>query len=306
MNEIVTHANKKSVGDMLKGAREKKGLVFADVQKFIKIHPKYLQALESNDYSVFSGSVHVKGFLKIYSKFLGLNVDEVLAFFRREYDEKTMGKGRIVRPLDMPRFMLTPSLVIAFVSITLVFGFFAYLFYQYRSYTGAPILVIEKPMESVTSSDTSFEVVGRTDRDSTVFLNGQTVTTAPDGSFVTRIELGEGINTLNFLSVSKLGKQTRVLRTVVLKKNDFAPVFGKASKVVLDVSAAKGSSVVVVIADGAKTFEGTMLLDTTRTFEATQSIKLKSLNAGALAIKVNGLDAGTFGKPGEVKEQEFK
>ncbi len=304
MNEVATNTTIKKVGEMLKSAREKKGLTLSDVYKFIKIHPKYLSALENNDYQVFSSPVHIKGFLKIYTKLLELNVDEVLAFFRREYDEKKMGKVRIIKPLENPKALLTPTSVIVFSTLILILLFFSYLFYQYRSYTGNPSLIIEKPLEDDTANVVSFEIVGRVDRDSSVFLNGQKLNVKEDGSFVTIIDLSEGINTLNFLAINKLGKETKLARTVIYKKEQ--PLVGTNGKISLEVSASKGSSVVSVISDGKKIFDGTMLVSTSRVFEASQSIKLKASNSGAISLKLNGEDLGIFGKAGLAKEQEFK
>ncbi len=305
MNDTTTKTSMKRVGDILKYAREKKGLTLTDVHKFIKIHPKYLQAMEDNDYSLFSGPVHVKGFLKIYARLLDLNVDEVLAFFRREYDEKKMGVGRIFRPIETPKVIVTPGSVIALSTIVLVLGFFSYLFYQYKSYTDAPTLVIENPKEDTTLSGDSIEVSGKTDRDSQVLLNSQKLVVDASGNFSTKIGLSEGINVLNFLAVNKLGKQSKLSKNVVVKKDDTAVMENLDKKVVLEVLASKGSSQIHVETDGRKAFDGTMILNTSSLFEATQSIKLKAANSGAIVIKQNGKELGVFGKANEAKEQEF-
>ena len=62
-------AMSKSIGKLLLSQREKKKLTLEDIYKFIKIHPKYLYALENDDYSVFKGKGHAKGLLKIYGEF---------------------------------------------------------------------------------------------------------------------------------------------------------------------------------------------------------------------------------------------
>ena len=70
----------KSIGQILKTARQKKNFSVDDVYKFIKIHPSYLKALENDDYSVFDGRVHSKGFLKIYAEFLELDLREIMLY----------------------------------------------------------------------------------------------------------------------------------------------------------------------------------------------------------------------------------
>ncbi|MBI4091326.1 DUF4115 domain-containing protein, partial [candidate division WWE3 bacterium] len=308
MNEKSVQSAMTKVGDILRNAREKKQLTYHDVYKFVRIHPRYLQALEENDYTLFSSPVHIKGFLKIYCKLLDLNTDELLAFFRREYDEKKMHKARVIKPLSYPRFLITPASIIALTSLFLIFGFFAYLYYQYRSYAGAPSLVIESPKEDATSREDSVEIAGKTDRDSSLFLNGQKIALKEDGSFSLKIDLLDGLNSLNFLSVNKLGKETKVLRTVILRKDrDSAAVRGSSvvGKVVVEISTEELSSFVTVESDGKKVFDGVMPPLTSSTFEASQSVKLRAKNAGALKIKKNGEDLGYLGKEGEEKELEY-
>ena len=157
----------------------------------------------------------------------------------------------------------------------------------------------------MTYSQPTIEVVGKTDRDSNVFLNGQKIDVNPDGTFVTRVDLTEGLNSLNFLAVNQLGRETTILRTVLVKKEEF--VMGENVKdIKVEVLASNGSSSLNVEVDGSKAFEGTILEGTTSVFEASSSIKLKAGNAGAISLKLNGEDIGLFGEEGEQKEQEFK
>ena len=306
MNEVATNQNMKKVGEMLRVARDRKNLSLEDVYKFIKIHPKYLLALEEGNYKVFSSSVHVKGFLKVYSRLLELNVDEVLAFWRREFDESKLNKKRTIKPLENPKLLITPTSVLVFSVLSLVLIFFAYLFYQYRSYSGNPSLVVDRPKQDESVSTGSIEVTGRTDRDSSVFLNGQKVEVGPDGAFALTVDLADGLNSLNFLAINKLGKETKFARNVVKKDMDESRGNSTKSKVILEVSAKEASVALSVFLNGKEAFNGTMLLSTSQVFEASESVRLKTNNAGALRLKLNGVDIGAFGKLGEAKEQEFK
>ena len=209
----------KTVGSILKKAREEKGLSHKEVFQIIKIHPRFLEALEKSDWDVFSSGVHAKGFLKNYAEYLGLNVDEILAFFRRDYDEKKNNKKikSTIRPLSAPRLVVTPGLVLAVATAVFVTLFFGYIIYQYRSFAGAPILILDQPQADLTVSDPLLNVVGRTDPDAAVFLNGQEISTGERGTFSAHITLAEGVNTLNFIAKNKLGKENKVTRTVVVR-----------------------------------------------------------------------------------------
>lgn len=61
------------LGHILREARETKGLTLAEVQEKTRISVKYLEALETGNYHQLPSSVHAKGFLRNYARFLGLD-----------------------------------------------------------------------------------------------------------------------------------------------------------------------------------------------------------------------------------------
>jgi cytoskeletal protein RodZ len=62
-----------AIGDSLREARTRRGLSAADVQKGIRIRERYLTALEEEHWELLPGEAYVKGFLRTYAEFLGLN-----------------------------------------------------------------------------------------------------------------------------------------------------------------------------------------------------------------------------------------
>ncbi len=63
----------KEIGEKLKARREELGLSLQEVQQETKIRTKYLQALEDGDDSVIPGTVYVRGFIRSYADYLGLD-----------------------------------------------------------------------------------------------------------------------------------------------------------------------------------------------------------------------------------------
>ena len=61
------------IGGSLREARLKRDLTPADVQKAIRIRDRYLQALEEERWEVLPGDAYVKGFLRTYADYLGLD-----------------------------------------------------------------------------------------------------------------------------------------------------------------------------------------------------------------------------------------
>jgi len=210
-----------SIGTILKRAREKRRLTQDDVSKYIKIPNKYLRAMETDDYTVFSDKVHAKGFLRLYSEFLNLNSEELLALWRREYDKYFDNKKVTTlvpqKPIEYPKIYITPTLIFSMLVFITVVGFFGYLFYQYRNYTGAPNMTIYNPKENAVVDKAILDITGVTDLDSEVYINNQKIVLNTDGSFAESLKLKEGLNTISIKAINKLEKQTEYVKTIIYR-----------------------------------------------------------------------------------------
>lgn len=69
------------LGQMLRQAREARGLDLDEVEMQTRIRAKYIQALETGDLSVLPSVTHAKGFLRNYAAFLQLDMNLVMAQF---------------------------------------------------------------------------------------------------------------------------------------------------------------------------------------------------------------------------------
>ena len=61
------------IGNSLREARLRQGLDFPRIEADTKIRGKYLRALEDESFEVLPGETYVKGFLRSYAEFLGLD-----------------------------------------------------------------------------------------------------------------------------------------------------------------------------------------------------------------------------------------
>ena len=68
----------RSPGATLLAERRSQGLSLGDVARQLKLSVRQVEALERDEYSGFSGSVFVRGFLRNYAKLLHLDPDRVL------------------------------------------------------------------------------------------------------------------------------------------------------------------------------------------------------------------------------------
>lgn len=76
----------KSIGEVLKLARENLGLNFVELQKMTKVQAKYLQALEHNDFEAIPDATYTRAFLERYAQVLNLDADVLL----QAYDQQSL------------------------------------------------------------------------------------------------------------------------------------------------------------------------------------------------------------------------
>jgi len=69
------------LGNLLREAREKKGITLEQAEVETRIRHRFLAALETGDYSTLPAPAYVRGFLKTYSTYLGLDSQQVLSLF---------------------------------------------------------------------------------------------------------------------------------------------------------------------------------------------------------------------------------
>src|SRR5262245_19176391 len=69
------------LGNTLSRARRARGITLEDAERDTHVSKKYLLALESEDFSAFPAPVYARGFLRTYSRYLGLNPEELIRIF---------------------------------------------------------------------------------------------------------------------------------------------------------------------------------------------------------------------------------
>ena len=81
--------SEKSIGTILKEKRESKGLTLMDIERGTSIRSRYIQAVENDEYEKTPGGVFLKGIIRNYGDFLGL---DGMALLQR-YKGTTAGKA---------------------------------------------------------------------------------------------------------------------------------------------------------------------------------------------------------------------
>lgn len=74
------------IGDTLRATRERQGRTRTDAAAGTRIREHTLRALEDERFDGLGGAVYVKGFLRGYSRFLGLDSEELVRAYERRPD----------------------------------------------------------------------------------------------------------------------------------------------------------------------------------------------------------------------------
>lgn len=211
----------RTVGQILKEERERKFYTLEEIEKNTKIRKELLEAIEKGEYAKLPPPTFVQGFIRNYGKFLGLPVEKLLAIYRREFSE-SKNPPRVLEtfsnPVDKKRFRLTPARVVGSTVLFLVIIFFVYLWIEYRFLVGGPFLEVNTPVDQLSTTAVSIDVIGRTDPEAKISINNQEIGVDTSGKFSQEIKLSDDVNNIEITAISKSNKTTKVSRTVFLKK----------------------------------------------------------------------------------------
>jgi len=123
------------LGEMLRSARELKGVSLAQAEAATMIRRAYLQALEDDEHVLLPGAVYTKGFLRNYAVYLGLDPNHVLSVYHREHPDRTED---VVAPSSInPRgtSQLVSGGTLASLLLVVVVGIFSvYAYRQVQSF----------------------------------------------------------------------------------------------------------------------------------------------------------------------------
>jgi cytoskeletal protein RodZ len=224
------------LGEVLRAAREGKGVDLARVERDTKIRERYLSALERGEYRDLPGAVYTKGFLRNYGAYLGLDPEYLIDLYRIETasaaGERATRAAAPPRPLGARRrpraFVVTPGAVVAAILTIMVGGFVAYLGFEFVNFARTPELRITDPPGNV-SGHTELEIIvrGVTEPNASVKVNNMpenpTVFADAEGNFEVTVRLLPGSNVMELVATDPAtGRDSETEQRTILVVTDVA------------------------------------------------------------------------------------
>lgn len=267
------------IGDLLRQAREKKGLSLREIEDETNMRWKYLEALENEEFEVIPGETYVKGFLRNYSAFLGLDSDQMLDLYRERLDEKEKIVAREQRLAERQerkkKRVTTPGLywiVGAVVGLGVIIGVWAFSGDNQQGTEQTPI------------TKNNQEQAGK-----------QTVPQAkPEPKAPTQ-------TTPNVTTPTPQIPNNTQEPNVAIPEPPVTPGDGI---VAVSFKAIGGESWFLVKVDGQEVFQGHVYAGQTKSFTG-KSVWARVGDAGVVTAQVNGQDQGYLGEKGQVVQKEF-
>ena len=185
-----------TVGEVFKNKRENLRISLDKASSETKIQKRFLQYIEKNEFSPFQSEVFLTGFIKIYAKYLNLDVNKVLALYRRTNPNKKVEQAPVLKqPTGKKRrFVLTPKIIITIILLLFASLVIGYILFQIHKFQSPPKLQILQPKQEETITQDNVLVEGKTEKDVTIEINGIVVEIDEEGNFSKEQKLTEGTN----------------------------------------------------------------------------------------------------------------
>jgi cytoskeleton protein RodZ len=271
----------KPFGEHLKREREMRGVTLEEISAATRIAPRFLAALESEQWELLPGGVFNRGFIRSVARYLGLDEDTLVA----EYALETRGRaepGVVADPPEEPdRNWARVFVVVVLVLVVLAGGWAAVHFLgpkiaaRLHKHSGEPV-------NSAPESGGAPSFAGATGEQTASQTAAQSSAPnfAPDPAVAPPSD--PAISSSPAASVG----------------SGAALVSGTVPVLDLKLEAARATDVKVV-ADGKPLFEGHMDARQVYRFTAVDSLEISSSESSAILLELNGQAVAAGGQPGQ-------
>lgn len=204
-----------TAGEVIKNKRESLGKNLNTVSVDTKIQQRFLEYIENNQFDKFDSDIFASGFLKIYSKYLGLDVEKILALYRRSNQPNLKISKKNKKKFRKERMRISPKTIGILTLVLFLISIIGYIGYQIYKFQKPPVLIVSQPVNEYVSNEKVIIIKGSTEASTLVEVNGTQITVEDSGLFETNLELEEGVNTISLKAWKE--SNSKLLTMVTLK-----------------------------------------------------------------------------------------
>ena len=274
-----------------------RGISLEEISESTKIGTRSLRALEEEDFEKLPGGIFNKGFVRAYSRFLGLDEEESVTDFDAAWLEHQAAKGplTVVQPesqAEQPDSSANRLIVIAVILLVAI----AAAGYAVKQYLNAraesnPTSQSEVPQVASSSSDAQQQPVSPAN--SAISKPADSAIVNPDSD-----------HSKSQPSPADAAAKSSAALTQETKGAEVAAAPVANTAILLEVTALEDSWL-SVSADGKSLGQGILSAQKSRTIRANKEVRLRLGNVAGVEVSFNGKPVNIDGEPKQVKELTF-
>jgi cytoskeleton protein RodZ len=286
----------KPFGEHLKREREMRGVTLEEISAATRIAPRFLAALESEQWELLPGGVFNRGFIRSVARYLGLDEDSLVA----EYALETRGRtdpGVVADPPEEPDRNWARVFVVVALALLVVAGGWAAVHFlgpkiaaRLHKHSGEPVNSAPDggagPSFAATTDAQGFSPASSSQSSSQTAAQKSASASAPDPAAAPPSDP----------AISAISSISSGAGAPIGHGDASAP--GTAPTLDLKLSAAKAVAVKVV-ADGKPLFAGHMDARQVYRFTAVDTLEVSSSESSAISLELNGQTIAARGQPGQ-------
>ncbi|MGI8914133.1 MAG: helix-turn-helix domain-containing protein [Chloroflexota bacterium] len=287
------------LGQQLREAREGRGFSIDDVARGTRIRVGYLRALEEERFADLPAPVYVRGFLRNYATFVGLDAEELIGTLEQQQSSAYQRPHRRTpQQFSAPVWRgPNPRALAGTLLLVLLVAFIAFIFRQYSEFTASR----STSVFAASPSPTPVTLVATAVPIPTV----TPIPTLPASPAPTAAAVVTKPATAPTPPPTAVAVHPTAPPAPPPPSPTTAPSPTPAIPLVLSLQALSDSWLRVTV-DGQVAFEGTLLPGTTRTWDGVKFITVRFGNAGGVNVTFNGKSEGVVGQPGQVVERTYR
>lgn len=257
-----------SIGKIFQEARESKNLSYQQVEQDLKIKPRYIEAIEEENFAVFPSMPMARGFIRNYAAYLDLDPIEMLRLYDINGADPRRGRVRqpggipfMAMPMTNTRSLINADTLITFLLVVALLGSIA--FFAYTQYL--------EPAQARISPENGFEATDQ-------ILNGNSAAII-------------------------LPTPTPVPTETATPTPTPTPQYYTGVTVELVINE---RSWIQILADDVKVFDGFLDAGERHRWDGDKRVAIRAGNGGGIEVYVNGTYMGFMGEPGQVVDQVWE
>lgn len=284
-----------SIGSKLKKQRLLLGINLKVISEQLKIRVDYLEAIESDDYTIFTSDIYAKGFIKNYAKYLGLNSDSFVASYRRDVEKVNLDvkKQTNLNKSSSKKGSLKINTKLLFIFCSTFIIILTVLLFIQKAFE-APSLEIYNPTYinssgtySASTKEKTVVINGKLNSNSLLKINGEIISLNPDFSFKSDIiPITQDLTPVVIEAISNVGSVNKVIINI---ERDLA-LQTEQSGINGIIQIIKDRALLNIKVDNKDLVSETFFENDSYPIIAKQSVEIQSEDKNNIKIFINGLE----------------